>query len=71
MNAIIKDKCYSAREAVQFVAYMQNAAEMREFIEKDMKSDNILKAKVIQRNKQKRYFVLGIDLLRALPLLTG
>lgn len=70
-DTIIKDKCYSIREAVKFVPVMKSAADMKHFIEEDMKKKNILNTKVIQREKQKRYFILGMDLIKALPYITA
>lgn len=62
---IDKHKLYSVREAAQLIPGINCSPTLQKLIDLDIKKTNgqIFKAKVLKRNKQRRYFLKGEDLL--------
>ncbi len=60
------DKLYSVREAAKLIPGVKYSSALQKMIDLDIKENNgqIYKAKVLKRNKQRRYFLKGEDLLK-------
>jgi hypothetical protein len=59
------DKYYSVREAAKLIPGIKYSSALQKLIDLDIKETNgkIFKAKVLKRNKQRRYFIKGEDLM--------
>jgi len=60
------DKLYSVREAAKLIPGIKYSSALQKMIDLDIKETGgqIFKAKVLKRNKQRRYFLRGEDLLK-------
>ena len=58
------DKLYSVREAAKLIPFINCGPTLQKLIDLDIKKTKgqVLKVKVLKRNKQRRYFLRGEDL---------
>jgi len=65
MNNIIPDKYNSIQEAVKVIPWIHCTPTLQKIIDKDIKDNNnqLFKAIVLKRNKQKRYYIKGENLI--------
>jgi len=65
MNIIQPDKLYSLRGASKLIPGIKCDPTLQKLIDLDIKETGgqIFKAKVLKRNRQKRYFLKGKDIL--------
>ena len=63
---ILPEKLYSIREAAKLIPGINCGPTLQKIVDLDIKKTEgqIFNAKVLKRNKQKRYFLKGEDLIR-------
>jgi len=68
MTKIIPDKYYSIRETVKIIPWVNCAPTLQKTIDKDIAENRnqTFKAIVLKRNKQKRYYIKGENLIKLL-----